>query len=747
MVDLLPAEIAEMEGEERAEEETGMSDEAYASAIKDICSDAENWIEQDISPERAKAHIYYNGGCDLPAQKGRSKFVMRVVRDTIEQTVPQLMRIFTGGTDVVAFRSGSMDPKMQQDAQDATDAVSHIFWNMNPGWLNMQTFVRDCLKAKTGVFKVYEKDETRVQEREFQGSQEEFFMLAGSDEIEVVDARIEEIPGIYTAPQMRVNATVRRRSSKSRICIEPVPPEEFLVDRGASSTEYGHYKLVGQKSIKTVSDVVEMGVDWDTAIKHAGSGTGGATSDHMDQERRARRGGTQDPTEERGNADKATQPIAVYDLYIRIDRDGDGFAELRHVVGIGEGPAEIVEDEYADDHPFCDSPAIAIEHNVIGESQADNVMDLQDVETQITRQVLDNLVLVNNPRRKAVKDQYDRQSLIENKFNGVFEVDHPDAVTWDVTPFIGDKALMVREAFNETRAERTGISKESMGLAAQNLQASSEIGVLAVLGAGQTQPEMIAATIAHRALVPMARKVLALIRSSESGQMEIRKSGQYKTVNPKDWPDDMELEVMVGLGTGSRDENLVALQMIKQEQKEILLTLGADNPVCTPDQYAHTLARIAQLTGVGPSTSFFNPPEQVKQLVARKMEEAKRQPPPPDPRMEKVKLDHQAKMMKQQGDAQLAGKKAQADAMTKQQVAEFGAQAQLVEAGIEAETAMREAEIDAAVETRVAAAKLALEERMRVAEMLLETRLAQMEMALQAQTQQAKQADINIDRQ
>src|SRR3546814_17062545 len=104
---------------------------------------------------------------------------------------------------------------------------------------------------------------------------------------------------------------------------------------------------------------------------------------------------------------------------------GDGFAELRHGVGIGDGPAEIVSDEYADDHEWCCSPAIAIEHNLIGESQADNVMDLQAVETQITRQVLNNLVAVNNPRRKAVKAQYDRQSLIANKFEGVIEVPNP----------------------------------------------------------------------------------------------------------------------------------------------------------------------------------------------------------------------------------------------------------------------------------------------------------------------------------
>lgn len=746
MVDLLPAEIAEIEGEDEPEE--GMSEHEYRSAIVDLCGDAENWLEQDVTPDIERAHRYYNGESDLPAQKNRSKFVMRVVRDTIEQTVPQLMRIFTGGTDIVAFRSDSMDPARQQAAQEATDTVSHVFWNLNPGWLNIQDFVRDALKAKMGWFKVYEKEDVRVREREFQGPIEEFFLVAGREDVEVLESSVQTIPGPYAMPQQIVAATLKVVERKRKVCVETVPPEEMLVDRGARSTEYGQFKLIGQKTVKMVSDVIEMGVDEETAYKHAGSGEWGTSSDHADQVRRARRGGSSDPLEERTTTDKATQSIVVYDLWVRIDRDGDGIAELRHVVGIGEGPAEIVMDDYADDHPYCGSPAIALEHNVIGESMADNVIDLQDVETQITRQVLDNLVLVNNPRRKAVKDQYDRNALLDNKFNGVVEVSNPDAITWDMTPFVGDKALLIREAFNETRAERTGISKESMGLAAQNLQSSSEIGVLAVLGAGQTQPEMIAATIAHRAFVPLARKILALVRSSQAGQeMTIRKAGEYKNVNPKDWPEDMELEVMVGLGTGSRDENLVALNLLKQEQKEILLTLGPDNPLCTPDQYAHTLARIVQLTGVGPSTSFFNPPEAVKQITAQKMQQAAMQPPPPDPRMEKVKLDHQAKMAKQMGDAQLAAWEARQKAQQAQQEAQTEAQADLVKAGIEADTNLREAAIEAEVERQVAAAKLALEEQLRTAEMLLETRLAEMEMALNASQNQESKADVNIDRQ
>ena len=387
------------------------------------------------------------------------------------------------------------------------------------------------------------------------------------------------------------------------------------------------------------------------------------------------------------------------------------------------------------------------EHNVIGDSMADNVMDLQDVETQITRQMLNNMVAVNNPRRKAVKDNYDRQSVVDNKWEGIIEVSSPDALTWDHTPFVGDKCLLVREAFNETRAERTGISKESMGLAAQNLQASSEVGVLAVLGAGQTQPEMIAATMAHRAFVPLARKILALLKEDQTGEMAIRKAGQTKMVNPKDWPDDMELEVMVGLGTGTRQENLVALQMIKQEQKEILLTLGPENPLCTMEQYAHTCSRIAQLTGVGPSTSFFNSPDMVKILAAQMKQQAAMQPPPPDPKMEKVKADARAKAMKIQSDAQLGEKKLALDARQKAQEAQTDAQAGIYKTNVEVAAGREESQMELALERWRAEAELQQQATLRALEMAMEERLSIMEMQMQERLGKAQQADTNIDRQ
>lgn len=723
MVDLL--DVDEIEAD------SGMSVERFTSVVRDLVYDAENWLENDISKDRERAHRYYKGECDLIPAPNRSEFVMRVVRDTVEQMVPQIMRTFTGGTDTVTFMAKSTDEAQQAAAADATAAFNYIFWDANPGWMNLQSFVRDALKAKTGIFKAFNKEEITISEEEWQGPLEEFEVFAADPSVEVVDIEQETVtgvaPGLFgpvPVERVFVNATIKRRQKVERLAIETLPPEEFLVNRAATSLEYNCYNLVGQKTIKMVSEVVEL--TWDAVgdmllrrdgveptsdeifneiKKHAGSGVEGATGDFQDQERRARRKISSDPYEEQTYTDDSVRPIAYYELYMRVDKDGDGFGELRRVVGIGEGPALVVEDQIVTEHPYFIASAIPIEHSVIGWSVADNVCDLQDVETQITRQTLDNLVLVQNPRRLALKKQYDRQALIDNQFNGVIEVGTPGAITYDHTPFVGDKALLIRESFDEVKAERTGISRESMGLNAQALQSSSEIGVLAVLGAGMTQPDMIAGGIAHTALVPLAKRVVKLLK--ESGQpISIKSDGAYKEVDPSQWPDDMDVDVSVGLGTGNRDQKLAALQNIAAQQKEILLTLGPSNPIVTPEQYTHTLHKIAQMSGIGQSTSFFQTPEEVRQGFAQQAQ----QPPKPDPEVEKAMVEAETDIKKAQ---------------------------------IQGQTDLQEAQIKAAVDAAIAEQQRAFEERMRILEMALEAELG--EMAIKAK-QSASGSDANLRR-
>lgn len=684
MTDLLASEIAEMTGEQQPED-TGLSDGEFQSAVRNAVDDAEEWLQSDISPDRVRGSRYYKGECDVPGQPGRSSFVMRVVRDSIEQMFPRIMKSFVGATSIVEFTAKSNDEAEQSAAADATAAFDQLFWRENPGWINLENVIRGALKLKTGVFKVFMKDEVTVKQRTFPGGTMEELQLElqqyeGKDYDTEITSETPAIVGTDFFGQpvqgVHVTANVVVKERNEYLCIETVPPEEFIVNRSATSTRPGGFKLVGQHSVRTVSDLVELGVPYETALKHSGeSGDSGQTGDYQEQERRERRTTSSDPHDENTFTDPSSRNVDYYELYMTIDRDGDGIAELRRIIGIGNGPAEIVDDMIVDSHPYFDTPAIPIEHNVIGWSIADNTFDLQDVETQLTRFTLDNGALTGNPPRYGLEGAYDDQAATDNQFNSIIDVKSIGAVQTVPFPFVGDKLLAVRESFNETKAERTGISRESMGLDAQNLQASSEIGVLAVLGAGMTQPDMITGTIANRAIAPMALEVCRLLK--EGGKpIKIKSDGIYREVDPSQWPDDMAVEVRVGLGTGTREEELAALHQTAARQEKILTTIGPDNGIVTPEQYAYTLHQITKLSGLPQSTAFYNSPDSVAEYMQRKAQEAAMKPQEPPPEVQKAMMDAKTDIDKTKiqtaGDIQEAEIKAasQAEIAEKDRIAE-----------------------------------------------------------------------------
>lgn len=86
----------------------------------------------------------------------------------------------------------------------------------------------------------------------------------------------------------------------------------------------------------------------------------------------------------------------LQDVYIRVDADGDGIAEYRHIVKSG---AVIFENEIVDDHPFAMFDCLLMPYKLVGVGIYDLLEDLQRIKTAITRQTLDNLYLANNPRK------------------------------------------------------------------------------------------------------------------------------------------------------------------------------------------------------------------------------------------------------------------------------------------------------------------------------------------------------------
>ncbi|WP_230685852.1 hypothetical protein, partial [Streptococcus pneumoniae] len=83
---------------------------------------------------------------------------------------------------------------------------------------------------------------------------------------------------------------------------------------------------------------------------------------------------------------------------IRTDHDGDGIAELRKVCKVGD---TILANDEVDVMPFAGWTPIIISHKWSGLSIADLVMDLQLIQSQLLRNILNNQYLTNNGRYAA----------------------------------------------------------------------------------------------------------------------------------------------------------------------------------------------------------------------------------------------------------------------------------------------------------------------------------------------------------
>ncbi|WP_445599993.1 portal protein [Azospirillum sp. A39] len=604
-----------------------MDDDDFQAIVAAAITDAVSYQEEDIAPERAKALEYFLGKPFGDEQDGRSDAVMREVRDTVEAILPSLARVFYSTSKLVEFVPHG--PEDEAMAEQATDYVNWIFFDRNPGWRNLITWAKDGLLSKVGVVKYAWERKRCVTTNRYSGlGEEEALVLLSEPDVEVVSQD--------AAPDGTLSLEIRTVRWDEGVTIRPVPPEEFLIDEDArSDTEFS---LIGQRREVTISDLVAMGYDWDE-VSELGSDDSLDTS----EERLAR----QDDVTVGNDAsvlDPAQRRVMYSEIFMFVDRDGDGIAELRRVC-VGGSANKVLHDEPVDDHPFASWTPFLTPHKFFGESVADVTMDLQRIKSIVVRQTLDNLVLANDPGLAVDDNQLvDVNEVLSTDLGRIIRTKGPPAgvIAPVAVPFVAGQSLPVLGYLDEVKEGRTGVSKATLGLDADALQSTTRAGVAATISGSQAKIEMLARNFAEDGLVRLFRGILRLIVQRQDRAKTIRLRGQWVPMDPRGWAADMDVTVNVGLGRGTEEQRMQGLGMILQAQREILGRFGLNNPLVTLGQLRDTLAEICAIYGFKDADRFF-------QRVDPNMQPP---PPPPDAATVKAQADAQAEMAKLQLQAQ-----------------------------------------------------------------------------------------------
>ena len=625
-----------------------MTEEQLKALLDNYIDDSYN-AYQDVGADVEKAVGYYLGKPYGNEVRGKSSVTTREVAEAVDGALPQLLKIFTQSVDVVEFT-----PQNDGDAtvaENVTQYVNHIYEKDNAGAILMHNWFWDALVNKVGIVKAYwDVREDANEESYFNLSQDELAMLMQEPSVEIVEK--EEIEGeavpvgqdqMTGEPLMQnrpstFNVKLKKTVDASRVKIENVSTTEFMIDRHADCIDDARF--VAQRKMLTRSDLVSMGYDKEIVAQLSTDDEVGLGVDGLEY----------NPINaDVNNTDPSQDLIAYYECYIDIG-DADGMAKKHRICYASK---QILSDEEIDYVPFYSLCPFPIPHTFYGQSMADRTMELQFIKSTITRQMLDNLYLTNNSRVGAVEGQVNLDDLLNSTAGGIIRMKNPNAIVPMQVQSSAGQSFPMLEYLDGVQAKRTGVSDMNQGLDANVLQNVSATAVATMTAQSQGKLELIARIFADTGVKALMQGILHLVCKYQDQPRAMAINGKPLNIDPREWDNQYNVSINVGLGNGTGDEKIAMLQMILAKQEQVLQQYGLANPLVDIKQYRQTLAKFINASGYRDDAQFIKEIDDAG--MAQVMEaDAQRDKTPPEVKasQEIAKAEIAKAQMKQQTDAQ-----------------------------------------------------------------------------------------------
>lgn len=544
----------------------------------------------------------------------QSSVVSTDIADVVEADMPSLMRIFYGSGDVVTFQPNTDNPAEVQEAEDKTKYVNWIVRNQPESFQILHAWLKDAEIQKNGVVKYFVDEQKEVDEERFTGVDfdELDAIVQSMDDPSITKKEIieqeETSPGVWD-----LKFKVTRETKK--ICILNIPPESFLISRNATSIDDA--ELVGDRVRKTRGELLAEGfprelIDSLSTIDE---------EDNRNSNIKAVRDRDQGGNNPDGTINNwASQHVEISDLYVKVDFDGDGIAERRHVMISGN---KVLVNEYFNHVPYASLSAILMPHKAIGRSRAEITYSTQLQKTALVRGMNDNIRISQRPRN-VVHPDIDLDDMLTYRDNGIIRMDDDtkilpqNAVMPLVIPYTGDKTLQVIQYVDQARAQTTGALLANQGLDADKIMSETATRFNGIKDSSDAKVELIARNYAETGFRKLYEGIAWLASRFQDTQTEIRVLGKQLTVNPTSWKYKHHIQSNVGLGAGNNEKSVESLQGLYAIQSQLLAT---QSPLVDNKDLYNTLARITDGLGFPRTNEFFNNPEESDELLRHENEQ------------------------------------------------------------------------------------------------------------------------------
>jgi hypothetical protein len=628
----------------------------------------------EFSTENTKYLAAYLGNKtgEFSAIPNQSSVVSTDIADVVEADMPSLARIFLGSGDVVTFTPNTESEAEIQEAKEKTKYVNWIVRSQPESFSIIHNWLKDAEIQKNGVVKYFIEEQKDVEVVEYEGVDAEEVQaiiesLKGSkvDKVKVEVSEQEEVEVMGATPNDAATFDIKFRvtTEKQKVCIINVPPELFLITRNARSLDDA--ELVGDRVRKTRGELLSEGFDRELIEQLSTIDEEDHRNSNLNTIRNEDQGGANFDT----NINNwASETVEISDLYVKIDFDGDGIAERRHVMLSGN---KVLVNEYFNHVPYASLSAVLMPHKAIGRSRAEITYPYQLQKTALQRGINDNIYMVNNPRN-VVHPDVDLDDMLTVRTNGIIRLEEdtqilPGNAVFPLSiPYIGQQALQVIQYVDSTRAQTTGSLMANQGLEADKLNQETATRFNGVKDSSDAKIELIARNYGETGFRKLYEGIAWLVSRYQNSETELRVLGKALTVNPKAWKYSHHVQSNVGLGAGDNEKSLETLQGIYGIQQSLI---QQGSTLTDEKDVYNTLARIIEGAGFPRVNEFFNDPEEdtetlkaeneiLNKMVVQLQEQASAMQ---NPLAEAEQIKQEAFLVKAQSDAQIKVAQLQSD--------------------------------------------------------------------------------------
>jgi hypothetical protein len=601
-----------------------MATEGYKEAVTDeqlialIDSGVQNstgdWLNSsDLARERLKATYEFAG---VPAghlaPQGVSTIVDTSTTEVIEAYTAVLSDLFLSNQKLARFIPYENSPGGFKAAKDASALVNYCIFKRNNGWELIQSWMKSSLLWKNSVCRWgYIEDYEYVFEEYAEISQTKLDEILSADDMEIVgDLQFEnKTVGGDTAefgPEVElvyIDVRVRKKVNNSRVKLELIPPENFRISRDAITIDDAAF--VGIQTDMTRSEIrkywpeaSENIIAWDELDEDASwMGTLKYSQDVAARKLVTGQEYYQGSNQQTVFPLEANREVTVTECWMRIDRDGDGIAELKHFITVG---SYILYEEDCDMVPLASIVPIDIPHEYYGLSMADFTRSSTLASTAILRGFVENTYLTNYSPKLADPNVVDFSALQNMKPKQIIPTNgNPTGAVQALAPeTISTGTVPLLEHLQMIKEQATGMSKAAQGLNdTLYVSGNSEQKLSAVQSAAQKRIQHIARRFAETGFKRMLIGVYSTMRANMKGLQQYNLDGIYGSVNIDLLPSRMDVEVQLDIGENSNSNTIGKLSKIAGEILPSLNQQGA-GIIIRPEAPAHLATKLIEAMGI-----------------------------------------------------------------------------------------------------------------------------------------------------